>query len=84
MAKEASKQSFGERLASARREAGLTQDELGAKCEVTGAAVSAWEVGRNEPNPKQLAVIGEVLRVSLDYLIRGAANDSEHKTTARG
>jgi transcriptional regulator with XRE-family HTH domain len=68
---------FGTRLAECRRDAELTQDELGTAAGVSGAAVSAWEVGRTQPSMSQLAAITEKLHVSADYLLHGAANDSE-------
>lgn len=68
---------FGSRLAESRKVARLTQEELGAAIGVGGAAVSAWEVGRTQPSMTQLAAITEKLRVSADYLLRGAANDNK-------
>lgn len=60
---------FGARLAARRRAAGLTQDELGEYLGIGGAAVSAWEKERNQPNASQIAAICARLNVSADYLV---------------
>lgn len=61
---------LGGRLAAARRAACKTQDEVGeAAGGVSGAAVSAWEKGRNQPSPSQLVGVCNLLGISADYLI---------------
>lgn len=65
---------FGARLRNAREACGLTQTQLGAGLAADGsdlrkATVSAWEVGRNQPNAQQLRLICQRLRVSADQLL---------------
>lgn len=43
------RRSFGEHLAAAREAEGMSQDELGSTLDVTGQAVSAWELGKQCP-----------------------------------
>jgi DNA-binding XRE family transcriptional regulator len=84
---------FGDRLKIARKAKGLTQAELAKGLRPDGgdlgkAAISHWEINRGSPNVKQIKAVCERLNVSADYLLgilhSDAANDSEHKTTARG
>lgn len=73
---------FGARLAEARRNAGLTQAQLGEGLGPDGrdlqkATVSSWEVGASQPSASQIAKLCERLCVSADYLLGIASNDSE-------
>lgn len=65
---------FGQRLKSARSEAGLTQQELadivGVKNKQT---VSAWENGLAYPQVAELLKLGSALNVSLDWLFGNSA-----------
>lgn len=40
---------LGDRLAKARRHAGLTQEQMAQRLNVTASALSAWESDRNQP-----------------------------------
>ena len=48
---------FDERLANARRDKGLTQEELAAKLGVTPQAVSKWERSTSYPDVVMLSSI---------------------------
>lgn len=63
--------SFAEALRSARRAAGLTQEQLGFEVHVSKSAVSAWENGREYPSFHTLLRLRAVLRISLDALLDG-------------
>lgn len=45
----------------AREANGFTQEQLGLACGVTGAAVSAWELGAKSPRPSVAKRLTEVL-----------------------
>lgn len=62
---------FPENLRTARKKAGLTQEELGFMLDVTKASISAWEIGRESPSFKQLKPLREALLLTLDELIYG-------------
>jgi len=56
------------RIAALRREAGLNQKELGQKLGVGQTTVSAWEIGRNEPDNAALNRMAQLFHVSIGYL----------------
>jgi transcriptional regulator with XRE-family HTH domain len=62
---------FGERLAAARRQAGLTQGELAARAGVTLNSVWRYETGRRPEDYDVLARLGEAVGVGVDFLLRG-------------
>lgn len=49
----------------------ITQDELAEQLNVTRAAISNWEVGRNYPDIQFLVQLSDELNISLDQLLRG-------------
>ena len=60
---------FGEKLKTARKNAGLTQEELSMKLCVSRAAVAKWEAGNGLPDIMNLKAISKLLDVSIDYLV---------------
>ena len=62
---------FKERFTQLRKELGLTQEQLAEKLGMgyTRTAISAWEVGRNEPSNSDTVKIAEFFGVSTDYLL---------------
>jgi flagellar biosynthesis component FlhA len=73
---------FDERLTNARRDKGLTQEELAAKLGVTPQAVSKWERSTSYPDIVMLGAICEMLDCSMDYLLDG--KPTEVKLTESG
>lgn len=76
---------FGERLASARKLKGLSQEALGkAVAERMGEppekgskqGISHWENDRYQPNLQQLEVLCDLLDCSADYLILGKTQEN--------
>ena len=65
---------IGERIKTLRKEAKLDQDELGAKIDVSGAAVGGYERGIRKPSIDTLRKLCHVFNVSSDYLL-GMSND---------
>lgn len=48
---------------------------------ITGAAVSAWEIGKNQPDFAMLQRIATIFGVTVDYLLGRTAISSERKRT---
>jgi transcriptional regulator with XRE-family HTH domain len=55
----------------ARRERGLTQDDLADQVGVSRSAVAQWETGRTGQITGNLSRIADVLEVSVEYLMYG-------------
>ena len=62
---------IGRLIAAKRKEAGYTQQQLADLLGVTNKAVSKWETGEGLPDISMFPVLGEVLGVSVDGLLRG-------------
>lgn len=60
---------FKDRLIKLRKELNLTQEELAQKIGYTRTAISAWEIGRNEPSNADTIKLAECFGVSTDYLL---------------
>lgn len=67
-------QKLGENIRNARLVEDMTQEQLAQQVGVSSTCVSQYESGRRRPNAEILAIISEILCVSLDYLIP----DAEH------
>jgi transcriptional regulator with XRE-family HTH domain len=65
----AEQRALGRRLASCRELAKLKQDAVANELGVTKAAVSAWEGGRNMPNPLMLKKLAKLYSVSVDGML---------------
>lgn len=60
---------FKERLVMLRKENHLTQEEFAKKIGYTRTAISAWEIGRNEPSNSDTVKIADFFNVSTDFLL---------------
>lgn len=67
---------FGKRLAAARKEKGLSQEQLATRLGVTPQAVSKWERGSGYPDLEMLYYLCDILTCTSDYLI----NREEYST----
>lgn len=67
---------IGQLIAAKRKEAGYTQQQLAERLGVTNKAVSKWETGEGLPDISMFPVLGEVLGVSVDGLLRGTATET--------
>jgi DNA-binding XRE family transcriptional regulator len=68
-ARVAASQRFGERVRGLRIAAGLTEDELGARCGTVGQAISRIERGHPEPRLWQILQVCHGLDVTPDTLL---------------
>ena len=71
---------FGNRLYALRREAGLSQAELGARLRVSNKAVSKWENGTAKPGLDIARRLAEALNVTLDELMTPLAPEKRITT----
>ena len=62
---------FGERLYKARKNAGMTQQELADEVGVTDRAIGNWESGHNAPTSFNVCMLAKALGVSAGWLIAG-------------
>ena len=60
---------FGEKLKNARKNAGLSQEQLAEKLCVSRAAVAKWETDKGLPDIMNLKAISKLLDVSIDALL---------------
>lgn len=60
----------GEKIAKARKDINLTQDQLAELLEVTRQTISKWESDLAYPETAKISKLAEVLKVSCDYLLR--------------
>ena len=61
---------FNEKLVKLRKEAGLSQEELGNKLNVARQTVSKWELGETTPEMDKLVKMSEIFNITLDELIK--------------
>ena len=72
---------FGSRLNRLRKDAGLTQAQLGGRIGVTARAVSQWENGRTEPALSLLGKLADALGVTLEVLLQTAPQEKKSVAT---
>ncbi|ERI93673.1 DNA-binding helix-turn-helix protein [Clostridiales bacterium oral taxon 876 str. F0540] len=71
---------FSERLQELRKTNGLSQEQLAEKCNVTRQAVSKWESGLGYPEMEKVIQLCDILKVDLDYLMRGKLTSTKNET----
>ena len=54
-----------EAIKAAREQAGMTQEALAERLDVSRQAVSKWEMGLSSPSPENLALLSEILSVDF-------------------
>lgn len=60
---------FSEKLKEARKNAGLSQEQLAEKLCVSRQAVTKWETGKGMPDIENIKAVSGLLNVSIDYLL---------------
>ncbi|WP_089994707.1 helix-turn-helix domain-containing protein [Cognatiyoonia koreensis] len=68
---------FGDRLAGAREQTGLTQGELAERLGVKLAVLEAWEQDLKEPRANRLQMLAGMLNISLSWLLTGQGEGPE-------
>lgn len=77
------KEKIGKYIKQKRTEAGMTQQQLADKIQVTEKAVSRWETGRGIPDISLLEPLARELHVSITELLCGADSDTVEKEKAK-
>lgn len=67
--KEKTNMTFGEKIKSARKSAGLTQEQFADKLLVSRQAITKWESNRGMPDIENLRQLSKLLDVSIEYLL---------------
>lgn len=65
------KQTLGMKIASLRKEHGMTQADLACQMGVTDKAVSKWERDLSCPDVNTLPKLSEIFQISVDELMQG-------------
>ena len=73
---------FSEKLKELRREQNVSQENLGKVLGYSRTAISAYELGRNEPSFSELIKIADFFNVSIDYLL-GRTNKPQENNHAK-
>ena len=60
---------LGEKLKEARKQAGLSQEQLSEKLGISRSAVAKWETDKGIPDVDNLKALSKLLNVSVDYLL---------------
>lgn len=68
--------SLSQRLASARKDTGMTQREVAEKLDISFQAVSLWERGETTPDIDKLAELASLYQVTTDWLLTGAKTEN--------
>lgn len=71
---------LSERIIQARKQAGLTQEQLGEKLGVSRQAVSKWESGQANPDVAYIMEMCRLFDVSADWLLLGAETFEKAET----
>ena len=69
-------ETFGQRFQRLRKNAGLTQEDVATKLNITAQAVSKWENDVSAPDISVLVEISEILGVTLNELLGKQAETS--------
>ena len=69
--------SFSKNLRQFRNAAGMTQDDLAQKLNISRQAISAWERGCTEPDIQTLMMLAQILNVDANELLFGRKANNE-------
>lgn len=73
----------GDRIATRRKDLGLTQEALAEMSEVTTQFISYAESGKRAMRPENLLKVANALEVSVDYLLTGQIIDRDKLLLSR-
>ena len=73
---------FGEKLQKLRQQAGMSQDALADKLNVSRQAVSRWERDETMPETEKIVLIADLFGVTTDYLLRQGEKQPEARSAA--
>jgi len=68
---------FGDRVAGAREQAGMSQEDLAKRLGIKLKTLQAWEEDLSEPRANKLSMMAGMLNVSLLWLLTGEGQSPE-------
>lgn len=68
---------FGDRLAAAREQAGMSQAQLARRLGVKASTLRSWEEDLSEPRANRLSMLAGILNVSIMWLMNGEGEGLE-------
>ena len=68
---------FGEKLQALRQRAGMSQDALAERLQVSRQAVSRWERDETMPETDKVVALADIFGVTTDYLLRPPPESGE-------
>ena len=68
---------LGEKIKTARKQCGLSQEQLAEKMAVSRSAIAKWEGDKGIPDVSNLKALSKLLNVSVDYLLDDGENLDE-------
>ena len=68
---------FGGKLQGLRKKAGMSQDVLAEKVNVSRQAVSRWERDETLPETEKVVALADLFGVTTDYLLRDQTETAE-------
>ena len=75
---------LGEKIKEARKQCGLSQEQLAEKMSVSRSAIAKWENGLGLPNDESLKLLADYFGITIDELIPNKSNEeilvSKNKT----
>ena len=75
---------FSEKLQRARKQRGMTQEELAEKVGVSRQALAKWESGETVPDIDRAALTAEILGLSLEELVEKKEPETAYQGPPRG
>jgi len=75
--------SIGNKIADARKEKNLTQEQLADMMSVTRQSISRWESGVSFPEMEKVVLLAELLNVSCDYLLNDSYEQQKISTAGK-
>lgn len=72
---------LGKKITELRRSAGMSQEELAERLDVSRQAISKWEMDQAQPQTEKLLALSDLFSVSTDRLLR---NSEELRQEGRG
>ena len=74
---------FGEKLQKLRQSAGMSQDALAERLNVSRQAVSRWERDETMPETEKVIALADLFGVTTDYLLRQKAEEETAREPER-
>lgn len=71
---------LGEKIKDARKQCGLSQEQLAEKMNVSRSAIAKWETDKGLPDLENLKMLSSFLNVSIDYLLDDGKVIEEYTT----